>query len=377
MSDILQKIMKDVKKNVKGVHASVLADSDIATSRDWIKTPALDLNRILSGSLYKGIPTRNLVGIVGPEHTFKSSFMALCMANAQKNGFTPIVIDTEGGITGDFMNRWGMNPENVGYFYTPWVHEVKSILAQIRKNADPDERLIIGLDSAGGLDRLKSYEDAAKGDPKADQGILQKEIRSMLKLFLNIAITQDSIGIVCGHLYGDPGGGLYATDQVGGGKAMKLLPSILIKLRNKKKKEGTTIIGTDITATTIKNRYYPPFQDATISIDYKNGIDKYAGMVDLLEKMDDDTVKKAGSWYTIGDIKVQGKDKLNEAFEKDVSLLERINTWLERTGYSTINENVKEAEEIAEKGKEEEEEKPKKTTKKTTKKNERKTTKKK
>lgn len=366
MSDILQKIMKDVQKNVKGAHASVLADSDIATSRDWVKTPALDLNRVLSGNLHKGIPTRNLVGIVGPEHTFKSSFMALCMANAQKNGFTPIVIDTEGGITGDFMARWGMDPSNVGYFYTPWVHEVKSILAQIRKNADPDERLIIGLDSAGGLDRMKSYDDAVKGDPKADQGALQKEIRSMLKLFLNICITQDSIGIVCGHMYGDPNSGIYATDQVGGGKAMRLLPSILIKLRNKKKKQGTEIVGTEITATTIKNRYYPPFQEAKIIIDYKKGIDHYAGLVDILENMDGDLVTKAGSWYTVGDVKVQGKEALGEVFEKKPELLDEINNWLERTGYSTVNENVKKAEELAEKGTEGKEEKPKKTAKKTT-----------
>lgn len=365
MSDILQKIMKDVQKNVKGAHASVLSESDIATSRDWVMTPALDLNRILSGSLYKGIPSRNLVGIVGPEHTFKSSFMALCMAQGQKQGFTPIVIDTEGGITGDFMARWGMDPTKVGYFYTPWVHEVKSILAQIRENADPNERFIIGLDSAGGLDRLKSFEDALKGDPKADQGLLQKEIRSLLKLFLNIAITQDSIGIVCGHLYGDPNAGLFAdSDKVGGGKAMKLLPSILIKLRNKKKKKGSEIIGTEITATTIKNRYYPPFQQAVVSIDYKDGIDKYAGLVDITDDMG--LVKKAGSWYTIGDTKVQGKEALGEVFEKSPKLLDDINIWLEKTGYSTINENVKEAEELAEKGKEEKEEKPKKTTKKTT-----------
>lgn len=350
MSDILKKIIKDVEKNVKGVHSSFLSNSDIATSRQWIKTPALDLNRILSGSLFKGIPTRNLVGIVGPEHTFKSSFMALCMAEGQKNGLTPIVIDTEGGITGDFFSRWGVDPKGVLYFYTPWVSEIKSILAQIKANAEPGERFIIGLDSAGGIDRLKSYEDAAKGDPKADQGALQKEIRSLLKLFLNISILHDSIGIVCGHMYGSPGAGMFPQpDQVGGGKAMKLLPSILISLKKKSKKKGSVITGTDITATTIKNRYYPPFQDAIVSIDYKTGIDPYAGLVDILDNMDDSIVQKKGSWYTIGDVKVQGKDALSEAFEKDPNLLKHIDKWLEKTGYSSVNENVKKAVELMEK----------------------------
>jgi hypothetical protein len=34
--------------------------------------------------------------LVGPEASFKSSFSALCAANSQKEGYTPIVIDTEG-----------------------------------------------------------------------------------------------------------------------------------------------------------------------------------------------------------------------------------------------------------------------------------------
>jgi hypothetical protein len=34
--------------------------------------------------------------LAGPEASFKSSFSCLCAANAQKEGYTPIIIDSEG-----------------------------------------------------------------------------------------------------------------------------------------------------------------------------------------------------------------------------------------------------------------------------------------
>jgi recombination protein RecA len=340
-------LKKSIEKNVKGVHCSVLSESDIATNRFWVKTPALDLNRILSGSLFKGIQSRNLVGIVGPEHTMKSSFMILCMAEAQKQNKKPIIIDTEGGINSDFCTRWGLNSDNIFYIYTPWIHEVKSIIAQIKDTGDTD--MIIGLDSVGGLDRYKSFEDAQKGDPKADQGLLQKEIRGMLKLLLNVCVGQNSIGICTGHVYGMPSS-VPMPDQIGGGKAMKLFPSVLIALKKKQLEEGGKIIGNEIIATTIKNRMYPPFQTATVHLNYTDGVKPYAGLLELAEKID--LVEKAGSWYKIketGESLGQGAIKAMDAFIEHPEFLEKIDLFLKDTGYSTVSEEVKQAEELLQK----------------------------
>jgi recombination protein RecA len=354
MSDFFEKLQSGINKNVKGIHASVLADSDIATDRYWIKTPAMDLNRILSGSLNRGIQSRNLVGIVGPEHTFKSSFMMLCMSEAIKQGKKAVIIDTEGGLNAEFCARWGVDKEQVFYTYTPFVSEVRSVLAQIRETGE--ENLIIGLDSVGGLDRKKQFDDAAKGEMKADQGLLQKEIRSMLKQFLNICIGQNSIGIATGHMYGKPSS-VPMPDQVGGGKAMKLFPSILISLyktsiyadKNDKK---SAVIGSEIKASTLKNRYYPPFQTATVQMNYIEGIKPYAGMLDLGLKAD--IVKKAGSWYSYGDERL-GQGELNalEGLAEFPEILDELDNWLADTGYSTVSKEIEQAEELLEDVKEE------------------------
>lgn len=337
----LQEIKKLLEKNVKGTHVSLMSESDLAHSNDFIKTPSLDLNRILSGNLYKGIPNRNLVGIVGPEHTMKSSFMILCMAEAIRQGYTPIIIDTEGGVKDEFCKRWGLDISKVLYIYTPWISKIQSILATLKDSGQT--KLIIGLDSVGGIDKYGAYESALKDDPKADQGQLQKQIRSMLKLMLNICIEQESIGIVTSHLYARPGL-IPMPDEISGGKAMKLFPSIQIMLKKTPIKNAEKkIVGNEITATTVKNRVYPPFQEATISIDYLKGINPYAGLIDL--GITAGIIEKGGSWYSYKDEKLgQGYDSATSAIGKHPRLLDEINKWLQTTKYSNVNEQLKLAE---------------------------------
>ena len=354
MNDFFKSLQDKINKKVKGAHASVMSESEIVTDRFDVMTPCYDLNRILSGSLRKGIKSRNLMGIIGPEHTMKSSFMVLCMVNAQKQGYKPIIIDTEGGCDAEFCKRWGLNTDEIFYVYTPWVDEVMPVLAQIRETGE--QKLVIGLDSVGGLQRLKAYEDALGGNVKADQGLLQKDIKAMLKMYLNICIAQNSIGIATGHYYGNPND-QYNPDQIGGCKAMRLLPSILVTLKkyilfenpNAKGKDRGEITGNNIIATTIKNRGYPPFQDATVMIDYTEGVRKFAGLLDLT--IEAGIVEQKGAWYSIGDDRL-GQGRLNA--EKNLEeifgdeILDKLDKWLEDTGYSTHNQEVEDAEKIIE-----------------------------
>jgi recombination protein RecA len=270
--------------------------------------------------------------------------MVLCMANAQKQGYKPVIIDTEGGIDEQFCRRWGLDPDNCLYIYTPWIDEVKSTLAQIK--ATEEEGYVIGIDSVGGIDRYKSYADAAGGKLVADQGLLQKEIRSMLKLFVNICVGQNSIGIASGHYYGKPAQ-IPLPDQIGGGKAMKLFPSIIVTLKKETMTdESNKVIGNKIIATTIKNRVYPPYQTATVQIDYKNGVNAFAGILDLGIELG--LIEKSGSWYSYGDTRLgQGvKNAESALLELKDDIMEKIDKLLETTGYSSYDENVKKAEEI-------------------------------
>ena len=98
----------------------------------------------------------------------------------------------------------------------------------------------------------------------------------------------------------------------------------------------------------MKNRIYPPFQEAQVHIDYKKGVDPFAGIVDLASDLE--IIIKAGSWYTCESlgIKAQGEAKLLEQIkDKDyMPMLEEINKDLKSTGYSSTNNNLEAAQEI-------------------------------
>ena len=70
-----------------------------------------------------------------------------------------------------------------------------------------------------------------------------------------------------------------------------------------------------------------------------------AGMVELGVKAG--LIELAGSWYSYNGQSIgQGADKATDAIKNFPELLDGINTWLKTTGYSTINENVRAAEEL-------------------------------
>jgi recombination protein RecA len=284
--------------------------------------------------------------------------MCLCAAQAQAKGYTPVIFDTEGAWTGDFVSRWGLDPDNILYIYTPWIDEIMVMMGSIIDG--DDEKLFVILDSVGGLEKLKMVDDAVGKDAKvkADQGTLQKEIKRMLKMFLNIVKRKDSVGIMSGHFFGNPNsyGG---ADEIGGGKFAKLAPDIIISMKKqqiledpKAKAADRVVIGNEIKAVTLKNRFYPPFQEATIQISYKGGINPMSGLLDIA--LTCGIVEKAGSWYSLAGTSErmgQGEIKTLEWMSNNPDLfLPRIEKILETTGYSTVNKDVEEAEKLAEVG---------------------------
>lgn len=343
MSAILD-LKKRLQASCKGSHISILSESDIATIKTFFPTPSLDLNRILTGSLFKGLASRTLTLMVGPEASFKSSFMCLCAAEAQKQGYTPLIIDTEGAWTADFVERWGLDATNMIYMYEPMIEKILVMLGQLIDGND--QKLCIIVDSIGGLESQKLVDDAVDGEVKADQGGLARKIKRMLKLILRVCKGQDSLALGSAHMYGAPGS-YGPSEEIGGGKFVKLAPDTIIGLKKHKIiDKDKNVIGNSITATTLKNRLYPPFSEATIDINYIDGINRLAGMVDLC--IEAGFIEKGGAWFTntLTGQKYQGEANAFKAVDEE--MLKKLDEWLQKTGYSTVNNAIAEAAAILE-----------------------------
>lgn len=347
MATTFEDIKAKLGKSAKGTRMMVLSESEIANINTYLFTPTYDLNRILSGSLYKGVAEKTHTLLVGPEASGKSSFMCLNLAAAQKLGYTPVIIDAEGAWTAEFVTRWGIDPTKAIVINTPWVEDIMVELANIVENGWT--KLAIALDSIGALESRKMIDDGVAGDVKADQGGLQKKIKRIMKMLVGIVKIQDSVAFSAGHYYGNPTG--YGDpEQIGGGKYPRLSADYLITLKkhhlfenpNAKGIARGKIIGTCINAATLKNRFYPPFQEAVFEINYRDGVNKIAGIVDVAKGMG--LIEQAGAWYTCPslNLKTQGESNLYEELGKvDIEpLLKEVEKVLKTSGYSTPNETL-------------------------------------
>jgi recombination protein RecA len=281
-----------------------------------------------------------MVLLAGQEASFKSSFACICAANSQKANYKVVVIDTEGAMSDNFVQRWGLNSEEILYIYEPIVDNISAIFGQILESED--EKFVILLDSIGGLESKKLLADAADGTVKADQGGLSRKIKQCVKLFTAIVKKKKSIGIFTAHTYGNPNAGMFASgEEIGGGKACKYLSDIIIMLKKSKKLDKEkNVIGNVVKAQTLKNRFYPAFNKCEVDIDYINGINKYHGMLELAIEFGFIEQKGAG-WMTnlITGEKVQGAINTDPWFTEE--MLNKINEIIKTRGYSTVDEELK------------------------------------
>jgi recombination protein RecA len=340
-----------LQKAAKGVHIEVLSESNIANVSKFLDGPSYDVNRILTGSLFKGLPEKSVTCLVAPEGVFKSSLMAIAAADAQRKGYKPIIFDTEGAFSKEFCERWGVDPDNMLHIYTIYVEEITTLLGDFIDNKDQDIFLI--LDSLGGLESTKIIRDTTSGDheAKADQGGLARKIKRMLKMFVSVVKSQNGMGMFSGHWYGKPDS-YGAAEDIGGGKYVKLAADIIISMKKtsiyanpagKTIKEKGDIVGSEISACTLKNRFYPPFQEAKIQINYKDGINKFAGIMDMA--LTCGIIQQSGAWYSyqgerLGQGIVKATDAVitNDAISK--SILNELEVILKTTGYSNVNNEV-------------------------------------
>jgi len=350
----IEELRDRLQKNVKGVHIELLDDSEIAAIGALLDGPAFDINRIVSGSLHGAFPERSVTCLVAPEGVFKSSLMAITCAAAQKQGYTPVVIDTEGAFNVEFCQRWGIDTSNMIYIYTIFVEKITTLLGDLI--AGGDRKLFLILDSLGALESEKIIKDTTTGDKvaKADQGGLARKIKRMLKMYVSIVKAQNGVGMFSGHWYGKPDS-YGSAEEIGGGKYVRLAADIILAMKKTPRLldpnaayKDRQIIGTDINICAIKNRFCPPFQEATVEINYKDGINRFAGLTDIA--LTCGIMEKSGSWYKFNGENIgQGLTKATQWIsENPDSVLPAIEEILKTTGYSTLNKEVEEAMKLAE-----------------------------
>jgi recombination protein RecA len=307
MKDFLQ----DFKKSIKDI-----ADTEGSEPpRYWYSTGNYVLNKIISNDFTKGIPQGRLTSLSGPSGAGKSFLACNIMREAQKSGAYVLVLDSENALDNDFVTKIGVDT-NKDYMHIsvetiPQVQNVVSKFITGYKNNKEDMQVLIVIDSLDMLMTETEEENFEKGVTKGDQGQRNKQMKAMLRQFVQ-AIKGTNISMVCtNQVYKN-------QDQMNGegvwiiSDAVKYSLSQIILL-TKLKLRGETVGEVDgirMKCEGAKSRFSKPFQTVVIEVPYETGMNKNSGLLEMAVSLG--IVEKAGARY-----KMAGAEKSWYAKEID------------------------------------------------------------
>jgi RecA/RadA recombinase len=295
-------------------YATFLNDSALSNVEGYFDTGSMVLNGIVSGSLFGGLPKNRLTMLAGPSMCGKSFIVQKVLANAQKEGYIPVIFDSENAIDPDGAAALGLDTSNVKYIPTFSIEECRnSIYSFLTKAKEKGitNKFVIAIDSLGNMESELQINRMEKNNTSADMGSRAKAVKSLLRTCTQLAgVTQTTI-LVTNHIYEDPSA-MYPSlvKEMPGGRAAVYLPSVTIQLARKPMKEDKNVdsklavlqknySGVILKALTVKNRFVKQYLEGEMYLSFDKGLNKYYGLLDLAVGLE--IVTQSGPTYSLFD----------------------------------------------------------------------------
>jgi len=134
-----------------------------------------------------------------------------------------------------------------------------------------------------------------------------------------------------GVMFGSP-------ETTTGGRALKFYASVRLDIRRIDSiKSGDSIVGNRTRVKVKKNKVAPPFKQAEFDIMYNEGISREGDILEL--GVEEDLVKKSGSWFSYKDEKLgQGRENSKQFLRENPTILDEIETIIREKHNLTIEE---------------------------------------
>lgn len=303
----LAALQKKIDKSIPGIS---IGFNDPTT---WMDTGCYALNYLCSGDFTGGIPLEGkftmLAGDSGSGKSYigTANLVKYCLAN----NIFPVVVDTENGLDGMWLEKFGIDTSQVYKASAATVDDLAAFLGAFiegykathsGKPYKDRPRVLIIVDSLGMLITGNQEKQFMEGDQKGDMGIKAKQITALIRVAM-AKIACERIGLVAtNHVYDSQD--QYTPDKISGGKMLEFASSLIIqmnKLLLKEDEHGVkladgAVAGIKSSIVVRKSRYSKPFEKLKINIPYDTGMDPYSGLFELFEKKG--VVTKDGARYT-------------------------------------------------------------------------------
>lgn len=310
----LDKALKQIEKDF-GKGSIMIMGEKTETQISTIPSGSLGLDIALGVG---GYPRGRIIECYGPESSGKTTVALHAIAEVQKQGGTAAFIDAEHALDPAYATNLGVNIDELLLSQPDTGEQGLAIADALVATGAID---IIVVDSVAALVPRAEIEGEMGDSHVGLQARLMSQALRKLSGTINKTKTicffinqlREKVGVV----YGNP-------EVTPGGRALKFYSTIRMEVRRGEIiKDGTQMIGNRTKIKIVKNKVAPPFKEVFVDIMYGKGISQIGELVDLAA--DADIIKKAGSWYSYGDIRLgQGRENAKVYLEENPELLQEI-----------------------------------------------------
>ena len=163
-----KKVDKDLSK-----YTSTLDNNCYSNIEEYIDTGSYMLNRLITGSIYNGIPRGRVFGLAGESGVGKSYMCGQLIKKAQEDGYLVLVYDSENAINSEFLSRIGCDTSEIVYVPIDGIEQFRNHVINTLKpilTENPEQKILVVLDSYGNLSCAKELRDLEDNKDNSDMG---------------------------------------------------------------------------------------------------------------------------------------------------------------------------------------------------------------
>ncbi len=289
------------------------------TAVEVIPTGALNLDLALG---IGGIPKGRVTEIYGAEASGKTTLSLHIAAQAQKLGGTVAFIDAEHALDVYYAKKLGVDIENLLLSQPDGGEQALEIVETLVRSSALD---LIVVDSVAALVPRQEIE-GNMGDSHV--GLQARLMSQALRKLTAIVSKSNTAVLFINQTRMKIGAPPYVNPETTtGGVALKFYSSVRLEVRNagaiKDAGGENQVVGTRTRVKIVKNKFAPPFKTVEFPIIFGEGISNLDILLDLGAQHD--IIKKSGSWFSYGDMRLgQGADKTKIYLKENPALAEEI-----------------------------------------------------
>ena len=294
---------------------------DTMPIHDVIPTPSIGLNRALGGGLNTGATHL----FWGTPSVGKTTMCFRIIAEAQKLGYRPVIIDSESSYNDAYAAKCGINIDDVVIIQSTVVEDImKNLIGYL---TDDKEKHIFLFDSLSNIIKEEFYDKPEGG--KA-MGLQSRSQGYLLQKLVNYLHKERNIMLFVAHQTVDLSG-MFAVTKAKMGNTVHHNMHNIVKLflsmsKGEMEREENNMITSQRATWTVEKTKQIPTIGATgyyYVLPQEGRIDQYREIIDIAIEMD--IIQRKGAWYSYEESKWNGMGAIELSDKQTKEILKRIN----------------------------------------------------